>query len=209
MFQKEKNYNYYEYFVKMAGFAQKASGYLKTALAEFDPEEIEEIRSNMHAIEHEADMEKHTMCEQLLKEFLPPIDRDDLMDLSDALDDLIDDIEEVILKIFMYNVRSIREDAIALADIVDQNCIHLVELMKHFSEWKKKMPAVKQSIIEVNHSEEEGDQLYIRSMRTLYCSESQAVVLDTWREIFNALEGCCDACEHVADAVEVIMMKNA
>ena len=45
MFQKEKNYNYYEYFVKMAGLAQKASGYLKTALAEFDPEEIEEIRA--------------------------------------------------------------------------------------------------------------------------------------------------------------------
>ena len=29
-----------------------------------------------------------------------------------------------------------------------------------------------------------------------------------WREIFNYLEKCCDACEHVADAVESVIMKN-
>ena len=29
-----------------------------------------------------------------------------------------------------------------------------------------------------------------------------------WREIFDKLEKCADACEHVGDSIETIVMKN-
>ena len=35
-------------------------------------------------------------------------------------------------------------------------------------------------------------------------------VLDviSWREIYDYMENCADACEHVADSVETVVMKN-
>ena len=39
---------------------------------------------------------------------------------------------------------------------------------------------------------------------------SMAVVLTilSWREIFDKLEACADACERVGDCIETIVMKN-
>ena len=31
----------------------------------------------------------------------------------------------------------------------------------------------------------------------------------TWKETFEYFEKCCDACEHVADAIESVIMKNS
>jgi len=35
-----------------------------------------------------------------------------------------------------------------------------------------------------------------------------ALTVLSWREIFDKLEACADACEHVGDCIETIVMKN-
>ena len=30
-----------------------------------------------------------------------------------------------------------------------------------------------------------------------------------WRDLFDRMEKCCDACEHVANIMESIIMKNS
>ena len=63
-------------------------------------------------------------------------------------------------------------------------------------------------IIEINHEEEECDRLYMDASVSLWklCEQKYEVFL--WREIFDYMENCADACEHVADSVETIVMKN-
>jgi len=63
-------------------------------------------------------------------------------------------------------------------------------------------------IIEINALEEEGDRLFIDSMRKLHTEEEDPIQIIAWREIYSYLEKCCDACEHVADIVESVIMKN-
>ena len=52
------------------------------------------------------------------------------------------------------------------------------------------------------------DRLFIDSMRRLHTEVTDPLEIIAWREIYNFLEKCCDACEHVADAVESVIMKN-
>jgi uncharacterized protein Yka (UPF0111/DUF47 family) len=45
----------------------------------------------------------------------------------------------------------------------------------------------------------------MRAIRT-HCDDPLEVV--SWREIYDKLENCADACEHVGDCVETVVMKN-
>ena len=68
---------------------------------------------------------------------------------------------------------------------------------------------LKQSIIRMNTLEEKEDELFISSMRKLHVEEQDVQNIIAWREIYTYLEKCADACEHVADIVGSVAMKNS
>ena len=64
-------------------------------------------------------------------------------------------------------------------------------------------------IIEINALEGgKANRLFIESMRRLHAEVTDPIEIIAWREIYVYLEKCCDACEHVADVVESVIMKN-
>ena len=63
--------------------------------------------------------------------------------------------------------------------------------------------------IEQMHTiEHEGDRLFISSMRKLHTDSTDPIEIIAWREIYIYMEKCIDACEHVADVIESVIMKN-
>ena len=56
--------------------------------------------------------------------------------------------------------------------------------------------------------EGEGDRLFIQAMRRLHTEGSDSLEVIVWREIYIYLEKCCDACEHMANAAERVILKN-
>ena len=83
----------------------------------------------------------------------------------------------------------------------------LVRLMKEFVDFKKSK-TIQGLLVEVNSLEEQCDRLFMNAMRTLHTTCTDALEIIAWREIFIFLEKCADACEHAADVVERIVMKN-
>ena len=81
------------------------------------------------------------------------------------------------------------------------------EVMEEFADFKKSK-TLHGLIIEINALEEEGDRMFIDSMRKLHTEVKDPIEIIAWREIYVYLEKCCDACEHVADIVESVIMKN-
>jgi uncharacterized protein Yka (UPF0111/DUF47 family) len=204
---KRGGYNYFDFFNEMMECAQEGAKLLEKTLENFDPEKLKSVMEKMHDIEHAADMKKHKMTEHLVAEFLPPIDREDINRLSAIQDDLIDSIEDVLISMYMYGVTACREDAVGMARIITTCTTELVSLLKNFHHLRK-ANEMKKHIIEVNRLEEVGDKLHIEAMHRLYVNEKDAVAIGVWKDIYNFLEKCCDECEHVADAVEEIVMKN-
>ena len=64
-------------------------------------------------------------------------------------------------------------------------------------------------IIHINTMEEEADALFISSMHELHNTSTDALEIIACREVYMYLEKCADACEHVADVVESVVMKNS
>ena len=198
---------YFDNFAAGAALSKKAADYLVECLENYDPDKIEEMVLKMHEIEHIADGNKHEMNDALAKAFVTPVDREDLDMLSQNIDHINDKFEEIMQKFYIYNIREIEPAAIAFAKKLVKSCELLCDLMAEFENFKrsKKIHAL---IVELNDIEEECDKLYLSSMRALTLNHADVLTTISWRDIYECIESCADACEHASECVGTVIMKN-
>ena len=205
--QKKTSYSYFAFFCEMIDCACQASTALNNMFSDFQSKNLRQEADVIHEIEHAADLKKHDMMSQLLREFLPPIDREDIVNISHVLDEIVDLIEEVVLSLYMNDIQKCRPDVQPMVALIVKQCEELQKLMAEFENYKKS-DKLMESIIVINTLEEEGDRLYLEAMRNLKLTCSDPFEMIAWRDIYSSLEDCSDACEKVADAVEEVVMKN-
>ena len=205
---KKQDSFYFDNFVACAEDSCRAAQMLKEALENFRPETLKEQLDKIHEVEHSGDAKKHEMLDHLAKEFLPPIEREDIVSLSESIDNMTDKVEDVMLRVYMNNVQDIEPNALKMTDVVIQCCDAVRDLLIEFKNFKRSR-TIKQLIIRINDLEEESDKLFIESIRGLYTESDNPIRIIAWRDIYIYLERCADACEHVADVVESVIMKNS
>ena len=86
-------------------------------------------------------------------------------------------------------------------------CQLLSQLMGEFESFKKSKK-LKGLIRDLNDIEEDCDILYLTFMRELMVSSADVMEKMAWHEIYDCLEACVDACEHVSECVDTVIMKN-
>ena len=198
---------YFENFSACATLAKNAANYLVECLENYDANKIEEMIAKMHTFEHSADMKKHEMNETLAKAFVTPVDREDLDMLSQQLDNVCDTLEEVLQKFYIYDIKTIDPAAIEFAKNLVKSCEMLVQIMDEFENFKKSK-TMRSLIIACNDVEEDCDKLYLATMHNLTRNSTDVLTTMSWYKIFDCLEACADACEHVSECVGSIIMKN-
>ncbi len=206
MAKKQENY-YFLGFIRLIEFSNKAARLLDSIINDYHPEKLAEFKDQMHEIEHSADLEKHIIIEKLVKEFITPIDREDIINITQKIDDVTDAIEDVLLRLYMYNVQTILPSAKEFTNIILQCTNELLVMVNEFYNYKKST-TLKDSIIEVNRLEEVCDKLYMESVRDLFTNNSNSKEIYIWEQLLYRFEKCCDTCEEVADSFETITMKN-
>ena len=207
MAKKDNNY-YFDSFAKGISYANDAAVYLQNCFENYDVTNMKVWLGEMHQIEHTADGVKHEMMERLMKEFLPPIEREDIVELAHTIDNVTDSIEDVMLKMYMYNVTEIRSDIQDFAKLITRCCAALEIVSQELYNYRKSTLLIPK-IAEVNSLEEEGDRLYAEATHRLYTEEKDPVAILVWTNIYDRLEKCCDACEKVMDMVELVITKNS
>lgn len=199
--------DYFKTFVKLVDYSCTASKLLHDILTDYSTDSLEERMEQMHNVEHSADYEKHEMMKKLVKEFITPIEREDIILLSQEIDDVTDAIEDVLIRLYMYNVKTIRNDALEFSSVILKCCDALKVCMEEFYNFNKST-IIHELIVKVNGYEEDADKLYNQAVRNLFIENPESTEIVVWKEIYERLEKCCDACEHVANVVESIIMKN-
>ncbi len=205
---KKKDYDYFQAFTQAVDYSCQAAEILKNTLTYFDTDKLNDRLKDVHGVEHAADLGKHEMMSELARAFITPIEREDILELMQELDDVTDDIEDVLIRTYIFHILSIREDALRFADIISRCCGEMLKMMKEFRDFRKSK-TIHEMIVTINDLEEEGDRLYTEAVRRLFMHSKDPIELMVWREIFDRMEKCCDACEHVANMVESIIMKNS
>ena len=106
---------------------------------------------------------------------------------------MTDKIEDVMIRLYINNVKDIRPEAVEFAALLIQCCEALSQMMQEFENFKKSK-TLHECLIRINELEEQGDRLFIKSMRKLHKETDNVIDIIAWREIFNYLEKCLRAC---------------
>lgn len=205
---RNKDNNYFDTFIELTGYSVQAANLLNEIMNNYHPEELKSRMEEMHAIEHRGDEARHAMVKRLAREFITPIEREDIMSMADAIDNVTDTIEDVVMRMYMFNVTYVREYGLKMTEVIVKCCDALKLALNEFSNFRKSQ-TIHKLLVDINFYEEEGDRLFTEATRDLYVNCKDFLEVAAWDQTFHYLERCCDACEEVADVIENIMMKNS
>jgi predicted phosphate transport protein (TIGR00153 family) len=198
---------FFNNFVESIAVSCEAASFLQQILSDFNADSLKEKLNQLHEIEHHGDSKKHELSDEILRAFITPLERDDIMELSQNIDNVTDGIEDILIHIYITGITTIRPEALHFASLLINCCEATKNLLVEFPNFKKSK-ILKDLIIEINRLEEEGDKAYIESLRTLYTTSKDPMEVLAWRSILNYFENCLDACEDVADVVQNITIGN-
>lgn len=168
----------------------------------------EEQIAELKTLESECDVKKHKILGQLNESFITPFDREDIVLIADQLDDIADYMEDIANKFVIYDVKVLREDAVEMGNIIVESTLHVKIIFDGLAD-SKKSDTTKAAIIEINRLENIADAIFRRAIAKLFREEKDPVEIIRWNGLYEGFEDALDACEHLADSVEGVMMKNA
>ncbi len=203
---KSKEVDYFDLFIKAASICNRAAEGLDELMDNLA--DAKEKSLAIHQIEHDGDELYHVLYHHLNRSFITPIEREDILEIARNIEDTIDTIDEVSIMMDMLSVHAVRQPAKELVNLITKGCSALVAATIEFKSFKKSKELPK-LLVEINHIEEEGDILYQRAMKDLFSTETNAIEVIKWQNIFNSLEDVLDACENVADVMEGVIVKNS
>jgi uncharacterized protein Yka (UPF0111/DUF47 family) len=194
---------YFELFEEAGRNLERSADLLHSLLSDYPDQAplAQEIRD----CEHEGDRITHEILDRLNHTFVTPIDREDILALTSALDDIVDFIEEVADYLGLYKIEAPMDQAIKLAEVLHKASIQVAEAMPHLRGFND----ISAHTVEIHRLENEGDRITREAIASLFDGGIDPMVVIRWKDLFERLEDAIDATEHVANILAGIVIKNS
>jgi hypothetical protein len=148
---------------------------------------------------------------QLHKTFITPIDREQIHGLINAMDDILDLLQDSAEVMQLYDLKSVSEDVLRLSDISVRCCErvqHVVSLLPKLSQASVAEAALK-TCEEIDLLESDADRVMRTAMSQLFRDNIDVRELIKLKAVYEHLESISDRCEDVANLVEGIVLENS
>ena len=174
----------------------------------FEHYENPELKAErIRELEHEADFITHEVMAQLHKTFITPIDREDIANLIQRMDDVMDYMEEASTAMRIYHIQRTRPRAVEVARLMPQMTRKIEQAVQLLADGNLK--AILPITVEVNSLENQADTLFRSAMSELFDEEANPAEIIKWREVYSDLEAATDSAEDVANVLEGVVLKYA
>ncbi|MEA2525247.1 MAG: uncharacterized protein QOF33_2724 [Thermomicrobiales bacterium] len=163
-------------------------------------------------LEHQGDEISHRIFSALNSTFVTPLDRDDIRDLTTALDNFVDDMEEAGKRLWLYRLGAPAEPARLFARILKEQGETIARAIPLLERTGANAEELRRQVLELHRLENEGDEILSNALAALYdgVAEIPALVCALrWGELYALLEDATDRGEDVADTLEGILIKYA
>jgi predicted phosphate transport protein (TIGR00153 family) len=194
---------FFDLFEEAAGNIVRAAGLLKEMLIEY-PDKADLVREIL-ICEQDGDRITHEIIQRINQTFVTPIDREDILALASGLDDVVDFTEEAADYFGLYKIEAAMEQAVQLADVLEQATRQVQQALPRLRELKE----ISHHTVEIHRLENDGDRLYRDAVAALFANGIDPMVVIRWKDIFTVLERAIDATETAAHILEGIVIKNS
>jgi predicted phosphate transport protein (TIGR00153 family) len=195
---------FFDLFERAGRNIAHAAQLLHEMLAEYPVHAIE-LTAQIKECEREGDTIVHAATRRLNRTFVTPIDREDILQLSSSLDDIVDYIEEVADYLGVYKIDAPMEQSERLALILlsaTQQIALAIPLMRGFHD-------ISAHTVETHRLENEGDEVVRAAVGALFEDGTDPMVVIRWKDIYERLESAIDATERTASILEGIFIKHS
>ncbi|HWE33864.1 MAG TPA: DUF47 family protein [Solirubrobacteraceae bacterium] len=194
---------YFELFEEAGKNILQAADLLDRMLRNFPDSKL--LARDILICEQEGDRITHDIIHRLNHTFVTPIDREDILALASALDDIVDYTEEVADYLGLYKIEAPMDQAIRLAHVLLEASRQIAEAIPRLRGFRD----ISHYTVEINRLENEGDRITREAVASLFDGGIDPMVVIRWKDLFERLEAAIDATEHVANILEGIVIKNS
>jgi predicted phosphate transport protein (TIGR00153 family) len=204
--------NFFELFNQHgAHITEGARAFIRLIQHFADPELREKHANEVGHAERQADKITAEVNRLLHKTFVTPIDREQIHGLINAMDDILDLLQDASETMTLYDVQAMNDDILRLGDLSARCCErvqHAVSLLPKISHADVAQSALK-TCEEIDRLESDADRVMRGAMSKLFREENDLKQVMKLRVIYDLLESITDRCEDVANIVEGIVLENS
>ena len=197
---------FYTLFEEVAETVNLMANTLVQMVNEADEDKRASIQSDIEHLEHKNDDATHTIFTELGKNFITPLDREDIHALASSLDDIADYIHASAKKISFYHINPNDSGIHKLAELVLQGSYEIKKAVMGLRNMKN-LREMTNAIIKINSIENQADDVFDMSIELLFQHENDFKEVIKKREIYQVLEIATDKCEDAANVIESIIIK--
>jgi uncharacterized protein len=200
----KKDEKFYRIFSQMTVYISEGAELLLQMVAhpENDPQPL---ASRIKDLEHLGDELTHKVIDELNKTFITPIDREDIHDLSAALDDVLDVIDQTAVRIVLFKIRVPIREVPEMASVLLSQVRELSAAVSRLQD----NDHVVERCVEINRLENDADRLFQSAIGWLFDEVKDPIDVIKRKEIIESMERATDKAEDVSNVLESIVVKNA
>ena len=197
---------FYSLFEEVSATLVQMGDVFKNALQQQDLSKRDDLLRTLEDYEHKNDETTHRLFIELGRNFITPLDREDIHYLATSLDDIADYLWGAGKRIVNYQIDDQYNTLPAFAEIISKS-IAAINTCVHGLRDMKDLRGITAACVLVNSLENDADDLLDSTMMKLFSSNITAVELIKQKDIYQMLETVTDKCEDAANVVESIIIK--
>ncbi|MEO0001225.1 MAG: hypothetical protein RL766_1271 [Bacteroidota bacterium] len=199
---------FYSLFEDVAVTVNKMGGLLQEMVNEPDEDKRAGILGQIENMEHKNDDSTHNIFTELGRNFITPLDREDIHQLATALDDIADYIYASAKKINFYKINPNDTGIHKMAEMILQGTVEIKKAVNGLRDMKN-LREMTEALVKINSIENQADDVFDMSIEMLFNKENDFKEVIKKREIYQVMEIATDKCEDAANVIESIIIKYA
>jgi uncharacterized protein len=204
--------NFFEMFNQHAARIVEAAHAFSLLVANYGDLQLrEQYNREVDNAERAADRVTHEVNRLIHKTFITPIDRDQIHELINTMDDVADLIQDSAETMALYDVRQVNDEIRRLTDLSVKCCERLkdaVALIGKLADAPTAEAALK-TCEEIDRLESDADRVMRSAMSKLFRDEPDVREVLKLKAIYELLETITDRCEDVANVIEGIVLEHS
>ena len=196
-----KDIRFFDLFVADGENLKAAAERLHAMISTF--EDIDEHVVEIQRLEKAGDAIDREISQKLEDAFITPFDREDILELTSRLDDVVDGIQATAETFVIYDIKQPTEESRGLARILSEQSVELLAALRKLDGLKD----LDTHLDMVHDLEHEADALSRSAVARLFRDGTDALEVIKWRDIYREMENSIDAAEDAAEAIERMFHK--
>lgn len=158
----------------------------------------------LQTLERQADELVHSITDDIEKTFILPLDKEDIAELTESLDDVVDNLEEAVSRLNIYEISKGNNALKDFSELIKQSAVQIHKGILMIKERKIALEGFASCGKMLRDLESQGDKLHRKVLENLMNKRSSSFVngddylsILKWKEIFQTLENTLDKCDNI------------